>query len=82
MSQRGASRAAAASRKMRPLRQCGLDQTPPLGENLFAASGIGGETVEKIVVRVPPFVAVSTATVFLIAFVPKLSLWLPKQMGY
>ena len=56
--------------------------TPPLGENLFVASGIGGETVEKIVVRVLPFVAVSVAAVFLIAFVPKLSLWLPKQMGY
>lgn len=56
--------------------------TPPLGENLFVASGISGEAVEKIVVRVLPFVAVSVAAVFLIAFVPKLSLWLPGQMGY
>lgn len=56
--------------------------TPPLGENLFVASGISGEAVERIVVRVLPFVAVSVAAVFLIAFVPKLSLWLPGQMGY
>lgn len=56
--------------------------TPPLGENLFVASGIGGEPVEKIVLRVLPFVLVSVMAVFLIAFVPKLSLWLPKQMGY
>ncbi len=31
-------------------------QTPPLGENLFVASGVSGETVERIVVRVMPFV--------------------------
>jgi C4-dicarboxylate transporter DctM subunit len=56
--------------------------TPPLGENLFVASGIGGETVEKIIVRVLPFVAVSTIAVFLIAYVPALSLWLPGLVGY
>ncbi|MEP6588831.1 MAG: TRAP transporter large permease [Polaromonas sp.] len=56
--------------------------TPPLGENLFVASGIGGETVEKIIVRVLPFVFVSTIAVFLIAFFPKISLWLPSMMGY
>lgn len=56
--------------------------TPPLGENLFVASGIGGEPVERIVVRVLPFVAVASMAVFLIAFVPSLSLWLPSLMGY
>lgn len=57
-------------------------QTPPLGENLFVASGIGGESVERIVVRVLPFVLVSTIALFLIAFLPQLSLWLPGLMGY
>lgn len=57
-------------------------QTPPLGENLFVASGIGGETVERIVVKVLPFVFVSTVALFLIAFFPKLSLWLPGLVGY
>ena len=57
-------------------------QTPPLGENLFVASGIGGEPVEKIVVRVMPFVLVSSVAVFVIAFFPKLSLWLPRMLGY
>ncbi len=57
-------------------------QTPPLGENLFVASGIGGEPVEKIVVRVMPFVLISCITVFLIAFFPQISLWLPGLMGY
>lgn len=56
--------------------------TPPLGENLFVASGIGGEPVEKIVVKVLPFVFVTTIATFLIAYVPQISLWLPRQMGY
>lgn len=56
--------------------------TPPLGENLFVASGIGGETVEKIVVRVMPFVIVSTIATFLIAYFPRISLWLPSMVGY
>jgi C4-dicarboxylate transporter DctM subunit len=56
--------------------------TPPLGENLFVASGIGGEPVEKIIVKVMPFVLVSSAAVFLIAFVPQISLWLPSMLGY
>lgn len=56
--------------------------TPPLGENLFVASGIGGESVERIIVKVLPFVLVATIAVFLIAFVPQISLWLPSLMGY
>ncbi|MDZ4362416.1 TRAP transporter large permease [Brevundimonas sp.] len=56
--------------------------TPPLGENLFVASGIGGEPVEKIIVRVLPFVFVSTIATFVIAYVPQISLWLPSLMGY
>ena len=56
--------------------------TPPLGENLFVASGIGGESVERIIVKVLPFVFVATITVFLIAYVPQISLWLPSLMGY
>jgi C4-dicarboxylate transporter DctM subunit len=56
--------------------------TPPLGENLFVASGIGGETVERIIVRVLPFVLVSVIAVFAIAYLPGLSLWLPGLMGY
>lgn len=56
--------------------------TPPLGENLFVASGIGGESVEKIVVRVLPFVFVSTIATFLIAYFPQISLWLPSMLGY
>ncbi len=56
--------------------------TPPLGENLFVASGIGGEPVEKIIVKVLPFVLVTVIATFIIAYVPQISLWLPSLMGY
>ena len=56
--------------------------TPPLGENLFVASGIGGEAVGKIIVKGLPFVLVSTIATFIIAYVPQISLWLPSLMGY
>jgi C4-dicarboxylate transporter DctM subunit len=57
-------------------------QTPPLGENLFVASGIGGSAIEDIVKKIMPFVFASSAAVFIIAFVPQISLWLPKLLGY
>jgi C4-dicarboxylate transporter DctM subunit len=57
-------------------------QTPPLGENLFVASGIGGSAIEDIVKKVMPFVFASSIAVFIIAFVPQISLWLPKLLGY
>ncbi|MDA8600087.1 hypothetical protein N9L30_03595 [Burkholderiaceae bacterium] len=46
------------------------------------ASGIGGETVERITVKVLPFVMVTGLAVVLISFFPRLSLWLPSVMGY
>lgn len=56
--------------------------TPPLGENLFVASGIGGATVEQIVVKVLPFITVLLIAIFAIAFFPSISLWLPGLLGY
>lgn len=57
-------------------------QTPPLGENLFVASGIGGASIEQISYRALPFAAASITAVFIIAYFPQISLWLPRVMGY
>ena len=57
-------------------------QTPPLGENLFVASGISGASIEQISLRALPFAAMSILAVFIIAYVPDLSLWLPRVLGY
>jgi len=57
-------------------------QTPPLGENLFIASGISGVSIERISLRALPFAAASVTAIFIIASFPALSLWLPRMMGY
>lgn len=57
-------------------------QTPPLGENLFIASGISGVTIERISLRALPFAVASVCAVFLIAVFPEIALWLPRALGY
>lgn len=57
-------------------------QTPPLGENLFIASGISNISIEKISVSALPFAFVNTLAIFIIAYFPELSLWLPRLLGY
>ncbi len=57
-------------------------QTPPLGENLFIASGISKISIEEISLRALPFAFINTVAIFVIAFFPEISLWLPRFFGY
>ncbi len=57
-------------------------ETPPLGENLFIASGIADTSIEDISLKAIPFSIVEISAVFLIAYVPSISLWLPSLLGY
>jgi len=57
-------------------------QTPPLGENLFIASGISKISIEEISLRALPFALVNTIAIFILAFFPQLTLWLPDLLGY
>ena len=57
-------------------------QTPPLGENLFIASGIANISIEEISVKALPFAAINVVAVFIIAFFPEITLWLPRAFGY
>lgn len=56
--------------------------TPPLGENMFIASGIGGCSIEEISIKAIPFSIVTIGAVFVLAYFPGLSLWLPSVFGY
>lgn len=56
--------------------------TPPLGENLFIASGISKIDIEKIALRALPFIGALVAAIAVIAAFPEISLWLPRAMGY
>ena len=57
-------------------------QTPPLGENLFIASGISGISIERISLRAIPFAIASVTAIFIIACFPAIALWLPRTLGY
>ena len=57
-------------------------QTPPLGENLFIASGISNISIEEISLRALPFAAINTVAIFVIAYFPEIALWLPRVFGY
>lgn len=54
--------------------------TPPLGENMFIASGVARATLEEISLNALPFVFISIFVVFLIAYLPGLTLWLPNVL--
>lgn len=51
--------------------------TPPLGVNLFVASGIGKISFERISVAVIPFLIMMIIALLIIAFFPSLSLFIP-----
>lgn len=51
--------------------------TPPLGENLFVASGISGVSLEKLSARALPFCAMNILAIILLVLFPQLVLWLP-----
>lgn len=57
-------------------------QTPPLGENLFIASGISKISIEEISLKALPFAFINTIAIFIIAYFPEISLWLPRFFGY
>jgi C4-dicarboxylate transporter, DctM subunit len=56
--------------------------TPPLGVNLFVASRIARVSVERIAVGVLPFLAVLFASILIFVFIPEISTWLPRALGY
>ncbi len=49
--------------------------TPPLGLNLFVVSGLTGEPILKVAGKAVPYVFAMAMVVFMLAFIPQLSLW-------
>ncbi|MBM2575965.1 TRAP transporter large permease [Jannaschia sp. Os4] len=56
--------------------------TPPMGLVLFVASSVSGERVETIAKAILPFLAVEVLVIFLITYVPALSLAVPRALGF
>lgn len=56
--------------------------TPPMGLVLFVASSVSGERVESISRAILPFLAVEVLVIFLITYIPALSMWIPRITGF
>ncbi len=55
--------------------------TPPMALNIFIASSVGGETIERISAKILPFLGLLIIDVLLITYFPVISMWLPKAAG-
>lgn len=56
--------------------------TPPMGLVLFVASSVSGEKVETIARAILPFLAVEVAVIFLITYIPAISMTIPRLTGF
>jgi TRAP-type C4-dicarboxylate transport system permease large subunit len=56
--------------------------TPPLGEVLFIVGPIAKVSLEEVAKEVFPFLLVEIGVLLLVSYVPALSLWIPKLLGY
>ncbi len=56
--------------------------TPPMGLVLFVASAVSGERVEAIARAILPFLAVEVLVIFLITYVPAISMTIPRLTGF
>jgi len=56
--------------------------TPPMGLVLFVASSVSGERVESISRAILPFLAVEVLVIFMITYIPALSMFIPRLTGF
>jgi TRAP-type C4-dicarboxylate transport system permease large subunit len=56
--------------------------TPPMGLVLFVASTVSGEKVETIAKAILPFLAVEILVIFLITYIPAISMTVPYLTGF
>jgi tripartite ATP-independent transporter DctM subunit len=55
--------------------------TPPVGSVLFVGVGIANTTIGKVIKPLMPFFVAMIFVLFLITYIPSLTLWLPKLFG-
>jgi len=55
--------------------------TPPVGNVLFVGARVAGLRIEPVVSKLWPFLIAIILGLFIVVFLPQLSLWLPTSMG-
>ena len=56
--------------------------TPPVGVCLYVACGLSKLPIEAVFKPLLPFLAVLLATLLVISYVPEITLFIPRQLGY
>ena len=56
--------------------------TPPVGSVLFVGVGVANTSIEKVIKPLIPLFIAMVISLFLVTYIPSLSLWLPEQWGY
>ena len=56
--------------------------TPPMGLVLFVASSVSGERIESISKAILPFLFVEVVVIFMITYIPAVSLAIPRYFGF
>jgi len=56
--------------------------TPPMGLVLFVASSVSGERVETIARTILPFLLVEILVIFMITYIPAISMTIPRLTGF
>ena len=56
--------------------------TPPVGVCLYVGTSVGNVTLEELCKVILPFVFIGIALCLIVTFVPAVTLWLPRLMGY
>jgi C4-dicarboxylate transporter DctM subunit len=56
--------------------------TPPVGVCLYVACGLSKQPMEAVVRALVPFYLILVATMLVISYVPEISLFIPRQLGY
>jgi tripartite ATP-independent transporter DctM subunit len=56
--------------------------TPPVGPTLFVGCAIGKVTMEEVSKELWPFYGAMCVALLIVTYVPALSLWLPRTLGY
>jgi len=54
--------------------------TPPVGLNLYVASGLARMGLTEVTIAAAPWILVVTAVLILVTYVPQIALWLPQLM--
>jgi TRAP-type C4-dicarboxylate transport system permease large subunit len=56
--------------------------TPPVGSVLFIGCSVAGLSIDKVVKPLLPMFLAMVIVLLLVTYIPEISLWLPKSLGF